>query len=82
LNAFPGNCDDNARSEVQMALLLLIEVFRDGIYCMAMSSFMDRSVVAGSYLQGLGPGLCLETSRPLIPHHRMRSFRLNYNRRS
>ena len=86
-NAFPDNCDDNARSEVQIALLLQIEAFRDDIYCMAMSLFIDShwSVVTGNYLQGLGPGLCLETSRPFIGHsceyHRMHCFRLRlYNR--
>jgi len=86
-NAFPNNYDDNARSEVQIALLLQSEAVRGDIYCMAMSSLIDSrwSVVTGNYLQGLGPGLCLERSRPFIPHsceyHRMRSFRLRlYNR--
>ena len=86
-NAVPDNYGDNARYEVHIALLLHVEVFRDHIYFMAMSSVIDSrwSVVTGNYLQGLGPGLCLETSRLLIPHSceysGMRSFRLRlYNR--
>jgi hypothetical protein len=32
-NTVPDNFDGNERSEVQIALLLQIEVFRDYVYC-------------------------------------------------
>lgn len=40
-NAVPDNSDGNARYEVHIALLLQGEVFRDDIYYIAMSSFID-----------------------------------------